>query len=294
MKTLAISLENVAEYVRYCRVYGAEHDESFLPDDTFIPTEEYPAYLLSAGDRTVGAVGLMCTQMLRDKGRARLTIFHSVENSPAAYASLLTAIRHHTDGLGYVYGFLPEARIEARRCWETLGFIVDRYSYCMAYLSRDVSPTCIPEGYSLTALTQADKVGIRELCDLWNRNYGQQPGFIGATPERIEDSFDEVEHVPGGTLLLRHGPTPVGTVHVSRDDIERKSADVSMLSVHPDYRGQGLGRLMLRKAVEVALQNDLYPVYLSVNAENASAVALYLSEGFTEDTPMVCYKLSVR
>jgi ribosomal protein S18 acetylase RimI-like enzyme len=294
MEISQVSLENVVEFVCYCRRYGAEHDESFLPDDAFVPTDEFPAYLLFAGDDAVGAVGLMRTRPYRDKGKARLTIFHTLEQSPAAYASLLTAIRQHTDGLREVYGFLPEAKADARQCWEALGFVVERYAYLLVYLSREVLPTRVPEGYSLVALAQGDEVGIRELCDLWNRNYGQQPGFVGATPEYIVDSFDSDEHIPGGTLLLRHGLTPVATVRVFCDDVERKSADVAMLSVHPDYRGQGLGRLMLRKALEVALRNDLSPVYLSVNAENASAVALYLSEGFTEDTVLACYTLALR
>lgn len=294
MEISPVSLENVAEFVCYCRRYGPEHDESFLPDDTFVPTDEYPAYLLRARGEAVGGVGLMRTPPYRAKGKARLTIFHSAEQSPATYAALLTAIRQHTDDLSYVYGFLPEAKVRARQCWEDLGFVVERYAYLLAYLSREVSPAPVPEGYSLTALTQTDEIGIRELCDLWNRNYGQQPGFVGATPEDIVDSFNEAEHIPGGALLLRHGSLPVGTVHVIRDDVEQKSADVLMLSVHPDYRGRGLGRLMLRQALEAALRNDLSPVYLSVNAENASAVALYLAEGFTQDTAMVCYTLDVR
>jgi ribosomal protein S18 acetylase RimI-like enzyme len=65
-----------------------------------------------------------------------------------------------------------------------------------------------------------------------------------------------------------------------------------MLSVIPDHRGRGLGRLMLRKAIAVALRNDLHPVYLSVNTRNDSAVRLYLSEGFTEMSVVVCYRLA--
>lgn len=291
-KVTPVSMENVAEYVRYCGRYGAEHDDSFLPDDTFVPTDEYPAYLLLASDDAVGAVGLMCTQRSRELGHARLTILHAVEQSPAAYAPLLAAIRQHTHDLQSVYGFLPEAKAGARRSWEALGFVVERYVYWMAYLSHQVSPMPVPEGYSLTALTPADEAGIRELCDLWNRNYGGQLGFVGATPETIRTSFDGEDHIPGGVLLLRHGSTPVGTVHVCRET-EPKSAGVGMLSVHPDYRGRGLGRLLLRRAIEVALRNGLSPAYLSVNAANPSAVRLYRSVGFVEDTVMVCYTLAV-
>ncbi|MBN2086684.1 MAG: GNAT family N-acetyltransferase [Anaerolineales bacterium] len=294
MKISPVSRKNAAQYIRYCRLYGAEHDDSFLPDEAFIPTDEYPAYLASEGEHALGAVGLMRTLQYRRKGTARLTVYHAADKSPETYASLLNAIRPHAAGLDYVHGFLPEARTEARRCWEALGFTADRHIYSLAYRAHEFPDARIPEGYTLTTLARDDAAGIRELCGLWNRNYGSQPGFIGASPEWIADGFDGPEHVPGGTLLLKHGPAPVGTVRVSRDDAERKTADVAMLSIHPDYRGRGLGRLLLRKAVEAALRNDLHPVYLSVNAENASAVALYLSEGFTGNALMVCYKLDVK
>jgi hypothetical protein len=39
MRISPVSSENIAEFVQYCRRYGVEHDESFLPDDTFIPTQ---------------------------------------------------------------------------------------------------------------------------------------------------------------------------------------------------------------------------------------------------------------
>jgi len=292
MRVDPVSMENVAEYVSYCRRYGAEHDDSFLPDDAFAPTDEYPAYLLLAGDDAVGAVGLLRTKQYRDRRKARLAIFHSVEQSPEAYALLLAAIRQHTGGLKSVYGFLPEAKAEVRRCWEAIGFSLERYVYWMAYRSREVPPTPVPEGYSLTALTQADEAEIREMCDLWAHNYGGQLGYVGATPEHILGSFDSEDHVPGGVLLLRHGTTPVGTVHVLREQ-ESNSALVGMVSVHSDHRGQGLGHLLLRRAIEVALHNGLSPVYLSVNAANPSAVGLYRSVGFVEESVYVVYALTV-
>jgi mycothiol synthase len=299
MKTVRVSPENVAKFVRYCRRYGAEHDESFLPDDSFVPTDDYPAYLLYAGNDVVGAVELMRPQWLRKRGRGRLAIFHSVDPSLEAYAAMLTAIRPHAQGLNDVYGFVPEAKADIRRCWEALGFTLERYAYLLAYRDREAPQAAVPEGYSMTSLERNDETGIRELCDLWNRNYEHQPGFVGATPEYIRETFDnETEYVPGGVLLLRHGKKAVGTAHVFQDNEEEQAAEIGaeigMVSVHPDYRGQGLGRLMLRQALAVAFRNGFHPMYLSVNAENKSAVSLYLSEGFTEDSVMACYTLAMR
>jgi ribosomal protein S18 acetylase RimI-like enzyme len=294
IQTIPVSEKNVMEFVRYCQCYGAEHDESFLPDETFVPTDEHPAYLLSSEGTVVGAACLIRTQPYRDKGRARLMILHSTVHSPDAYSALVTAIRSHAQGLS-IYGFLPKAKADARQYWEALGFTLERYVYVLAYRAREVAQPVVPEGYDLKHLEQGDDAGILELCDLWNQNYGQQLGFVGATPEYIREVFDnENEYVPGGVLLLRHNTRPVGTAHVFRDSEDEQAAEIGMLSVHPDYRRQGLGRLMLRKSLEVALRKDLHPVYLSVNAANESAVSLYLSEGFAEDTVMACYTLALQ
>ena len=293
MTIIPVTSENAAEYIRYCRSHGAEHDESYLPDEHFVPTEDFPAYLLMAGDDAVGAVGLMRTEPYRSKGKARLTILHSIDASTEAYALLLAAIRPHTEDLHSVYGFLPEAKTKVRQCWEDLDFDIERYAYLLAYRSQETPEVDIPEGFSLTGLSPDDESGVRELCDLWNSNYGDKPGFVGASPDRVLTWFGEDTNIPGGALLLRHGTVPAGTSYVSQDDAEPTSAEVSMLSVHPKYRGQGLGRLMLRKSVDVALGAGLSPVYLSVDAENDSAVGLYLSEGFVKEIAMVCYTLAV-
>jgi len=293
MNVIPVTTENTSAYIDYCQRYGAEHDESYLPSEAFVPTEEYPAYLLTSGNEFVGAVGLMRTEPYTSKGKARLTILHALDSSREAYESLTTAIRRHTEDLNSIYGFLPTAGHETRRLWEQLGFVVERYAYLLAYRSKERPIFDVPEGYSLSGLSQDDEADVRDLCDLWNSNYGHQLGFVGVTPERMTTWLGEDENIPGGALLARHGDVPVGTAYVYRDDAEPTSAEVGMLSVHPDYRGQGLGRLMLRKAVNVARCHELSPVYLSVNAENESAVSLYLSEGFVEDTAMVCYTLAV-
>ena len=293
MTIIPVTKENVADYIHYCRSHGAQHDESYLPDERFVPSEDFPAYLLMAGDDAVGAVGLMRTEPYRSKGKARLTILHSIDASTEAYGLLLAAIRPHTEDLHSVYGFLPEAKADVRQCWEDLDFAIERYAYLLAYRSQETPEYDTPEGFSLVGLSPDDETGVRELCDLWNRNYGHRPGFVGASPDRVLTWFEEETNIPGGALLLRQGIIPAGTSYVSQDDAEPTSAEISMLSVHPEYRGRGLGRLMLRKSVDVALRAGLSPVYLSVDAENDSAVGLYLSEGFVKDVAMVCYTLAV-
>lgn len=57
-------------------------------------------------------------------------------------------------------------------------------------------------------------------------------------------------------------------------------AELSGLCVHPDFQGKGLGKLMLRfVAGEISAGNET--VYLHAYKDNAGAVGLYRSLGFT-------------
>jgi ribosomal protein S18 acetylase RimI-like enzyme len=56
--------------------------------------------------------------------------------------------------------------------------------------------------------------------------------------------------------------------------------DVTGLAVHPDHRGRSLGRALLRAAIASARDRGLLEIFLHVSAGNASAIALYDSEGF--------------
>ncbi len=55
---------------------------------------------------------------------------------------------------------------------------------------------------------------------------------------------------------------------------------IQNVGVIPSYRGLGLGRALVRRALEGFCQAGLHRAYLEVTAENASAVQLYRDVGF--------------
>ena len=55
---------------------------------------------------------------------------------------------------------------------------------------------------------------------------------------------------------------------------------VQNVGVHPDHRGQGLGRALVLKALEGFRAAGLSRVYLEVTGDNMPAVELYRSVGF--------------
>jgi [ribosomal protein S18]-alanine N-acetyltransferase len=78
--------------------------------------------------------------------------------------------------------------------------------------------------------------------------------------------------------LLEVGRTPAGHGVLSL----RSEARLLNLSIHPDYRGRGLGRRLLLHLLERARLHTAAGVRLLVRAGNQEALRLYTAVGFVE------------
>jgi len=54
------------------------------------------------------------------------------------------------------------------------------------------------------------------------------------------------------------------------------------LCVHPEWQGQRIGRTLLRRLLALGRRRDADTAFLEVRPSNTAAIALYLSEGFSE------------
>ncbi len=59
-------------------------------------------------------------------------------------------------------------------------------------------------------------------------------------------------------------------------------AHITILGVHPDYQGQGLGQALLLSLLQVARQQGLEWATLEVRVSNVAARSLYSKFGFQE------------
>ena len=59
-----------------------------------------------------------------------------------------------------------------------------------------------------------------------------------------------------------------------------EEVDIHNIAVHPDFRRQGIGRLLLEQVVDAARRQDRLRVTLDVRFSNAPAQNLYRSFGF--------------
>jgi len=58
-------------------------------------------------------------------------------------------------------------------------------------------------------------------------------------------------------------------------------AHISTLAVHPDWRGQGIGRLLLRRGLNLAAESGAQLATLEVRRSNQAAIQLYREFGFS-------------
>ncbi len=95
--------------------------------------------------------------------------------------------------------------------------------------------------------------------------------------ERIREPWFD----PSGFLLLeidgRLAASCWTKVHELHPD---RFGEIYIISVHPDFRGRGLGRVMVTQGLEVLRRKGVSRAMLFVDQSNASAMALYESLGF--------------
>ena len=104
-------------------------------------------------------------------------------------------------------------------------------------------------------------LGDRYGCQRLMREIRRKPGFLTAATWLIACPRGYVGTVQG---VMDRGP--IGAIQ--------------NLGVVPSFRGLGLGRALVRKALDGFYQAGLRRAYLEVTAENSSAVLLYRAVGF--------------
>ena len=67
---------------------------------------------------------------------------------------------------------------------------------------------------------------------------------------------------------------------------------IAMLSVEPEYRRIGLGRLLVKKSIELMVKDKADEIMLETEITNLAALRLYESFGFIRDKRLTAYYLN--
>ena len=109
-----------------------------------------------------------------------------------------------------------------------------------------------------------------------------------------------VQQWPELTLLAYHKDKCLGCIVSKLDDHKkakmgletRKRGYIAMLSVEPEFRKIGLGRLLVKKSIDLMVEQGADEVMLETEVTNLAALRLYESFGFIRDKRQISYYLN--
>lgn len=132
-------------------------------------------------------------------------------------------------------------------------------------------------GVVLTKASNADKGEVAK----------QNAIYFGLEEHEVPELLPETEEARGMTIYLaQYKGQVIGKVHIETGgDI----CGIFGLGVLPEYRGKGFGRAILALAVNIMIQNEAPTIMLQVEATNKTALSLYQSCGFEEQSTMQYY-----
>ena len=224
--------------------------------------------------RTVAGGGVLKSH--RHQGLGRKLIRKTEEHASDLGASLL----HVSTGAesGPAHGVL-----------ETEGFQQVRRYWQMRWEPGAVQTVQIPEGFALRSF----HLGLDEeaLTRLQNAAFADSWGFCPNSPEEISARVRFKRCDPEGILIITDDKGMSAYNWTFRVSNERGATGwIAMTGVHPDYRGLGLGTVVVSAGLEYLRAKGVTGVELEVDAANGPARELYLGLGFRKVAETVWYE----
>jgi ribosomal protein S18 acetylase RimI-like enzyme len=289
----AVRRETAPEFIDYCRQYGGENDDSYTgPDDltleAFNPGPEEPAFMLRQADgQVVGAASVML-KAYSSVLTSRLRIFHTLGHDPARYQILLDALCPSLGGLSSIHMYCPQRHQAVVQAVQQVGFQIRRYSICMERPAQDTPAPDFPSGLAVRPLNPQTELWA--WAQVRNSAFVVLPDFRPLSVEELRDDFLRSPASFEGMLVLWDGDQPLGTVNVCPDKgwTGQPLVMIYTLAIDPAHQHLGLGRKLLRAAVEWGTARGIPRAGLVVNAENERAAHLYEQEGFERVETYLC------
>jgi phosphinothricin acetyltransferase len=127
------------------------------------------------------------------------------------------------------------------------------------------------DGEAMRAIYNAEVVGSTVTFDLEPRTAGQQRAWTA----RHEGAHPAVVAVEGTTVV------GFGSLSPFRDRAAYSTTVEDSLYVHAEWRGRGVGRLVLQELVALATARGFHTVIARISGDNEPSTALHRACGFT-------------
>ncbi|WP_327205400.1 MULTISPECIES: GNAT family N-acetyltransferase [unclassified Paenibacillus] len=121
----------------------------------------------------------------------------------------------------------------------------------------------------------------RAIVDAHAELYGQEHGYDESFREFVDErvrGIAERKDSHEGIWVLESGGRHLGSICINKAD--EASAQLGLFLIHPDARGGGYGRELIRTALEFCRDHGYARIILWTNRDLFRARALYASFGF--------------
>jgi mycothiol synthase len=180
---------------------------------------------------------------------------------------------------------------------ERNGFTADRFFHRMTLrLEAPPAPVIVPAGFTIRPIAGVDEADA--WVDAFNVGFADHYDAATYTVEEKLAYMERVQYCPGTDLVLIDDVT--GVIGVCYCEIERieggpPQAWIRSIAIRPEFRGKGLGRLLLNAAIRALYDAGQSQMWLSVDTENGSgALGLYESAGFRPSNLRLVYLKRVK
>ena len=203
---------------------------------------------------------------------------------------LRTAIeRSHELGASLVNLEAQPDNQEAQHLLRSEGFQEVKSYWLMRWEKKELPPFNPPDGFSIRSFLPGEDSAL--LTGLQNATFRDNWGFSPNTEEEIDYRTRLSWCHPEGILIMFHGGDPAAyNWTFIRASQKTSTGVVGMTGVHPNYRGKGLGRVVLMAGMDFLLKKNVQGIELEVDQENAAATGLYLSLGFRKIQESLWYE----
>lgn len=294
MEIIKIDESNKKDFIEFCRNYTKINDDSFTPGEDFIPDEDHPSFaLLNKDKKIMAACSLVLERPYRLNKKGRFMIFYSIFDEYGIYKKLLTEMLRGIDGIENLYLFTKQRpeRENFSGILIELGFEIERYSFVLSREDRFAEDFHLPNDIHFKSFDDSPEDRQR-YCSIINQAFSALEGHYDIFPEDLDRIFNNCEIPENGIVFLFKNDLPIGLVfsEIEKDEDE-ETLFIGPIAVVPEEQRKGYGTILLRKAIQTAVNMDLSQT-LSVNGKNRNAISLYLKEGFVNIETVVCFNIN--
>lgn len=131
-------------------------------------------------------------------------------------------------------------------------------------------------------------VGIKELAQAYNLGFSDYHVALSMSEEKLGQTLKRNGYRPESSVGLFDGEKLVGFV---LNGVRGNYCYDSGTAIIPQYRGKGYAHLLLEETLLLLTGQAIHTWILEVLSDNAKAIKLYTSIGFTQQRLFNCYQI---